>query len=484
MVQQRTNRGLCNSDIPGAPFFRDADAEHKPASGIPVLLIGLLAVVSPLAVFGSTLILLHREWIHRLSGADPLLAALIYVVSGAAAAAAVTWVFWAQPRKNVRLNWSLAAASAAPGWALVTSAAFFLCLRSVWAEWISAMAGATLAFCLSKAIPTGAETKQPEPHRRDELFADVFWHEPWGWKPLALAVCIYAALFAVKGRSIPTASVLLAVSAFSLVWCYAGTKVAIRKGTRLSLAVRLVAATGVAVVLIAAALAPKVVEMSAGTPGEVAPHTRPAAKKHAQAASGPAWVAIELWPKLHKTHVNQIVLPETSVQSRKLSRPLVIRFKGPYWYFEGYQEGRGLQPHIAHGEPTSLNIYTNDGLPLVMEAHQKLRSPIRLVDCREIQVTIVDADRRPGQISLGVILTNSDAKGKPSIFLGSDPISSSPGDMPSLSASSSQELLAFQVPIRGRIDRFNEITVLFFPDARRSTLGPKIGIEQFEIFPR
>lgn len=39
-------------------------------------------------------------------------------------------------------------------------------------------------------------------------------------------------------------------------------------------------------------------------------------------------------------------------------------------------------------------------------------------------------------------------------------------------------------PARGGVRKFDEITVFFFPDAGRLTLGTRVGIEQFELLPR
>jgi hypothetical protein len=179
-----------------------------------------------------------------------------------------------------------------------------------------------------------------------------------------------------------------------------------------------------------------------------------------------------------------MTLPAAPVYTHKFTHPLVIYFQGPYWYFEARRPGRGLQPHIAHGNPTSVNIRTNDGLPLVMEVHQRLSSPISIASCREIEVSILDADQRHGRISLGIILSNSDVAGKPSLYLGSDPISSSSADDSTLPSSGRQEVLSFPIPVEGKVHGFNEITGLFLPGTERETLGSKIAIEQFELFPR
>ena len=69
---------------------------------------------------------------------------------------------------------------------------------------------------------------------------------------------------------------------------------------------------------------------------------------------------------------------------------------------------------MAHGKPTDfdVNVRSTDWLPLMMEAHQLLSSSIDLKCCREIDVSITNADNRPGRIELGVVLTDSRQTGE------------------------------------------------------------------------
>jgi hypothetical protein len=46
------------------------------------------------------------------------------------------------------------------------------------------------------------------------------------------------------------------------------------------------------------------------------------------------------------------------------------------------------------------------------------------------------------------------------------------------------EELAFAMPAHGGLKKFDEITVFFFPNGQRSTMGARIGIDQFELMPR
>ena len=46
------------------------------------------------------------------------------------------------------------------------------------------------------------------------------------------------------------------------------------------------------------------------------------------------------------------------------------------------------------------------------------------------------------------------------------------------------EELRYAIPARGGLKKFDEITVIFFPDEQRMTIGARVGIQQFELVPR
>ena len=51
-----------------------------------------------------------------------------------------------------------------------------------------------------------------------ELFAASLRSEPWSWHALAIAICLYGSIFAIRSRSVLAASILLAIAVFALVW--------------------------------------------------------------------------------------------------------------------------------------------------------------------------------------------------------------------------------------------------------------------------
>ncbi len=86
---------------------------------------------------------------------------------------------------------------------------------------------------------------------------------------------------------------------------------------------------------------------------------------------------------------------------------MVIPFDGSYWYFQAPQHGPGLHPHLAHGDPVAMNIYSTGWVPLAMQAHQTLAQPIPLHGGEGFELTVRNGDNRPGRIDVGVLLTDS-----------------------------------------------------------------------------
>jgi hypothetical protein len=101
-----------------------------------------------------------------------------------------------------------------------------------------------------------------------------------------------------------------------------------------------------------------------------------------------------------------------------------------------------------------------------------------------MQVTVRNGDNRRGRIDVGVLLTDSTGRGKPTMDLGIKPIVSTETENFSIKVNPVHEDLTFTIPAHGGIRKFDEITVFFFPEQQRSTLGARVGIEQFELMPR
>ena len=134
--------------------------------------------------------------------------------------------------------------------------------------------------------------------------------------------------------------------------------------------------------------------------------------------------SIILWPVPEKKKLFAPTSSGTSPQAVRMTKPLVIRFDGPYWYFRPPRKSPGLRAHVVHGTPLGVNIRSTDFVPLLMEARQSLGAAIPLTCCREIHVTIENHDNIPGRIAIGVLLTDSTSIGKPTLYLDQQPVMS------------------------------------------------------------
>jgi hypothetical protein len=193
---------------------------------------------------------------------------------------------------------------------------------------------------------------------------------------------------------------------------------------------------------------------------------------------------IILWPIPEKKKVVVPVPSTTSPKGFNISKPVTIRFDGSYWYFHPWGNGVGTRAHVDRGNPLTVDVRSTNYIPLVMEAHQSLAAAIPLACCREIQVTIENRDNAPGMIALGVLLTDSTSLGRPTLYLDQQTVVSTEPSRFTVKSSPVPEVLRFRVPNHAKIQQFDEITVIFFPDLERPNTGAKIAIKQFDLIPR
>ena len=215
-----------------------------------------------------------------------------------------------------------------------------------------------------------------------------------------------------------------------------------------------------------------------------------APKAEDRVTRGNDYFSVILLPPLKKKEVAPPrPVPPTQVPGNgSMTKPVVIPFNGPYWYFQPPTQRPGIEAHVAHGKPTEENIHSTDGEMLLMEAHQTLITPIELSCCREIDVALTNADTRPGTILVSVILRDSLTSGSLPLILRDQPIVSSEETHIAASRGPVNELLRFPInrvdPLLfpNRLQQFDEITVIFLPQGRRAT-GAKVAVKQFTLVP-
>ncbi len=164
----------------------------------------------------------------------------------------------------------------------------------------------------------------------------------------------------------------------------------------------------------------------------------------------------------------------------KHKHPLSIPFYGAYWFFKPPDSQPPPNAYVTHGTPAKMTFSAPDWRPLMMEAHQNLGKLIDLSCCSEIRIEIENADRYPGTVSLELVLLNTREGQKGSVWLGSAPVTSAPGDP----AAPMRETLTFPVPARAAIRAFDELMIRFPRRRTRIFRSARVAIERFVMVPR
>jgi hypothetical protein len=136
-----------------------------------------------------------------------------------------------------------------------------------------------------------------------------------------------------------------------------------------------------------------------------------------------------LWPEI-KPVVTLVAPPmydrEGSLVPGRPAEPLSIRFAGEYWMFRWPYARPPASSFFQRGTPTKMAFSSTDHIPLQMEAHHKLDTPIDLRCCGSIRLEVANADRYPGTLELELVLLNTESRPPASLRLGSVPLTSRP----------------------------------------------------------
>jgi hypothetical protein len=456
----------------------------------------LLAAAGLVNALIMALIVCRLPESHRPSMAALCARALLYVFAAALAGLGAARFYWNRsstpPRCDPPLPFVRFALANAAAW--VWTPAFVL-LTGQDSPFVAAIAviaaallGAGMRGLTLSAAPAPDEAVPALQER--ELFAESLAVAPREFHGYAIAVCIYLAAIAFYDHEAVEAAALLAFCAFLVAWRLA---LSTRPGPDAGPAIRRggwrlarVAASAVLVTLFALLFGVEQrnrAEAAAGAAAGDVPGARSPRATQDSTSVFSGYESLILWPAPEE---KKILAPQPAATTLApgARKPLIIRFTGPYWYFQPPDKRPGMLAHQAHGTPLDVDVKANNFIPLSMEAHQSLGSPVRLACCKELQVAIENRDKWPGEIELGVLLTDSTAPGKPEFYLGQQPIRSSQPGHGVTGAEPVREVLHFALPAHARIRKFDGITVLFIPDAQGLEIGPRIAVDEFELLPR
>jgi hypothetical protein len=432
-----------------------------------------------------------------------LIRAAVYVAVGVVAGVAGTWLYWKSPasplRESAPLPFTLFALVCAAGWVWVPPMAILSEQISPVTAFVAMVGAFVLASGLRSATYYAFAPAQHGPSifspNDADLFAESLYRPPLETHGYVIAISLYAAGAALLNHSIYTAAVLFALSASLFAW---KRTVPFRRpsadGKEVQRAARRLACVAIPAVLVTAwALLDGVAHRGQNAQGNAAfaasrgsgnDDGNRKAGRYVAADLNVGFESIILWPVPEKKQIIAPIPQPSSLLVPGSTKPLVIRFDGPYLYFQPPDKAPGPEAHRAHGSPLAVDIEANNFISLTMEAHQSLGNSIRLARCREIDVEVLNRDNRPGTVALGVLLKDSGARSKPTIYLGQQPVVSSEPEHFTIKTSPEGEVLRFTVPESGKIRKFDEITVMFFPDGANFEKGPKMALQQFELVPR
>jgi len=430
---------------------------------------------------------------HAPSLASLFVRSLIYVLFGLVGGAVGAWLYWNRPSSPFRVappvSFGLFALIGAATWVWAPPVMLLSLQSSPVAPFIAVVGVALLSTSLRGIASVVLAPAQPAlssfGYGRGDLFATALYEPPVETHGFVIALCIYASGYALFHGFTFASTAFGAAGTFLFAWKWGFMpKETFDRNTERERAVLRLAVVALPAVFVTlwAMLDSAHYHNELGSIGAL---TNVLAKKNVKVkslASMPGYgyeSVILLPPPAKKDLIFPFTAPGSFLAPEK-SRPLVIHFDGPYWYLQPPDIRPGPMAHKAHGTPLSINIKSNNSIPLMMQAHQSLGASIPLARCREIQIEVENRDNQPAAIAMAILLTDTTLPGKPTFSLGQKSLASpaSTGFLPH------HETFSFLVPAHASLRKFDQITISLFPDMRHALVAPKVAIEQFEIFPR
>jgi hypothetical protein len=326
---------------------------------------------------------------------------------------------------------------------------------------------------------------------------------------LLLALLIEVAVAFVAARRLTEASVMAGVCAAVLGW-RATQKARVYAGSNASVGAivsrpRQVGMAAAAFVFTVIALIPYLrVALFPGGPfrllrGQPLPRVA-GAVPNAQAENSEGYVGIILlpWSDEHEKISLPVKRDLVPTFSTRLAEPMEIPFDGQYWFFKAPDKQPRPTAKVVKGSTLKTTIRSSDRYPLLMEAHQKLDTPMDLGCCSAMDLVVENGDRREGTIALELWVRRRPDANSPKErvnavnaaqaphYLGTVAIPSSE-QLPSLrgpaTTNPAEEKLRFPVPAAMDGLMFDEIMVVVHTAPARATTGAQVAIRKFVLEP-
>lgn len=372
------------------------------------------------------------------------------------------------------------------GWYWIPAIVLLFRKDSAFAPAVAAAGAAILAFSLRREGPA-ALTPEHAPAAADHtLFAQTLRTTRTEWSGPAVAICLYSAVLMLSRRWLFLACAFLALAAFVFAWKRTPAAHSLQYRVKLSaLDLRQFrSAIPAFVVTILAMLAGAGHDLHLWGMGLGHGSSTDLPKlQHPPATNGlGGHVSIILLTPPREQRILAPLPTAPLLAGTRLNKPLVIQFDGEYWYFQPPDSGPGPGAYIAHESPLVADVHSVLQIPLLMQAHQRLGSPMPLTCCHSIEVELENRDQSPGTLDLSMSLSNSTAPGKP-VLLGLQHLQSSEGSLWQTHSMPAHETLRFSIPAHGDIRQFDQIDMLIIPGPTRMRSGAKIAVRTIRLLP-
>ena len=381
--------------------------------------------------------------------------------------------------------------STAKGWVWIPALVLLFRKDSAWAPVVAAAGAAVLAVSLRRSGPIAlSPAPAPAEEEQQEIFAQCLRTAPIEWSGPIVAVCVYGEVLVFARGWLFAGCVFLALAAFVFAWVRTPTTHPSRFRGKMNVAT--LRQTGSAI----PALAVTVLAMLAGMGHDLhlwgmgldggRGHSAIDAQKTQNSPAHPSLgghVSIIL---LTAPQNQQFQVPRPTqplLQGNRLNKPMVIQFDGEYWYFQPPDSGPGPGAYASRDNPLTANIHSVLAIPLLMQAHQRLGSPLPIGCCREVEVEIENREQTSDTPEFAMSLSDSAHPGK-TLLLGvqSLPASQQAGSTPA------RQTLRFAIPaptgpVQDQLRQFDQIDMLIMPSAARMQSGAKLAVHTLKFMP-
>lgn len=180
----------------------------------------------------------------------------------------------------------------------------------------------------------------------------------------------------------------------------------------------------------------------------------------------------------------QLVSPpasRSSLPDKREREPVRIRFDGVYWLFKWPDIKPPPTSFRMRGAPDETRFRSTDSIGLMMEAHQTLPNRVDLSCCNRVELGIRNADTYPGTVEIELILIDSSLPSYAAESLGR--VAVDPGASQFGRGRPRAENLSFPVALSRTLESFTEVTIRFHLSNSRSTVSPKIAIDELVLIP-